>query len=88
MDGELSAWLGKGNSAASQASRNGEITLWRKMQVTMRVIIGNFRFATATKSSTTTRFFSSIFLQSETFFHLFIYKHIFLTMVESKHAQL
>ena len=27
MDGELSAWLGKGNSAASQASRNGEITL-------------------------------------------------------------
>ena len=49
-------------------------------------ILGNFRFATATKSSTTTRFFSSIFLQSETFFHLFIYKHTFLTMVESKHA--
>ena len=48
--------------------------------------IGNFRFATATKSSTATRFFSSIFLPSETFFHLFIYKHIFLNMVESKHA--
>ena len=34
---------------------------------------GNFEFATAKKSSTTTRFFSLEFLQSETFFHVFIY---------------
>ena len=36
-------------------------------------LLGNFRFATATKSSTTTRFLSSNFFNQQRFFTFFIY---------------